>query len=138
MKRTDFKQKTAHWKIGLCTLALPMLAACISAPNQDWLELAPSQAASEDEVLNITGNVQRLGVEGGVFVIRDEHGRQYHPSNLPEAFRVHGLAVQAQAHHSRDRASIGMVGPMVELLRIKRHDDHDQRGWGAQHGHEGQ
>lgn len=123
MKPTSGKQKAAYWKISFLALTLPMLAACVgqgTPPSQAWLELPPSNAAGAAEVLNITGTVLHLDVEGGVFVIRDAQGTQYNPSNLPEAFRVDGLEVQAQAYRSRDMASIGMVGPMVELLRIKR------------------
>jgi hypothetical protein len=55
-----------------------------------------------------------------LFVIRDVHGAQYNPLNLPQAFRVEGIVVEVDARRSANVASIGMVGPVIELLRIRR------------------
>jgi hypothetical protein len=52
-------------------------------------------------------------------VIRDAGGTQYNPTNLPEPFQVDGKAVEAEARRRDDMASIGMVGPIVELIRIR-------------------
>ncbi|MGH8646061.1 MAG: META domain-containing protein [Gammaproteobacteria bacterium] len=83
------------------------------------MDLAPQSAGSEP-VLHITGTVQRLDLEGGLVVIRDAEGTQYNPINLPEAFRVEGMAVEAEAQRRDDVASIGMIGPIIELLRVRK------------------
>jgi hypothetical protein len=63
--------------------------------------------------------VHYLDLEGGLFVIRDAQGVQYNPTNLPETFRRDGMLVEAEAQRRDDMASIGMVGSIVELLRIR-------------------
>jgi hypothetical protein len=55
-----------------------------------------------------------------LFVIRDAQGTQYNPLNLPPGFRVEGMIVEVDARRSANVASIGMVGPVIELLRIRR------------------
>lgn len=70
-------------------------------------------------VLTISGTVRYLQIEGGVYVIEDASGTRYHPTNLPESFRTDGQAVEAEGRRRDDMMSIGMVGPMVELVRIR-------------------
>ena len=55
-----------------------------------------------------------------MYVIRDAAGTSYNLTNLPSEFRVDGLAVEADATRRDDLVSIGMVGPMVDLLRIRK------------------
>lgn len=81
-----------------------------------WVELA---SEADGPTIRITGTVRREEVEGGVWVIRTEEGK-YQPMNLPPAFQVDGMAVEAVAVRRTDMVSIGMVGPLVELLRIRR------------------
>jgi hypothetical protein len=42
------------------------------------------------------------------------------PLNLPADFRVDGLAVEADTRRRDDVATIGLAGPVLELLRIRR------------------
>lgn len=87
--------------------------------GERWVELeTPSPDSGSVERIN--GTVHHLDVEGGLFVIRDAEGTQYHPTNLPEAFRQEGMAVEADARRRDDMMSIGMVGPMIELLRVRQ------------------
>lgn len=83
-----------------------------------WVELA---SEADGPTIRITGTVQRQEVEGGVWVIRTDQGT-YQPMNLPPAFQVDGMAVEAEAVRRTDMVSIGMVGPLVELLRIRQGD----------------
>jgi len=83
-----------------------------------WIELE-SGSGSTEPVVRVSGTVHHLDVEGGVFVIRDESGTQYNPVNLPAELQIEGLAVEADTRRADGVASIGMVGPMVELLRIR-------------------
>jgi hypothetical protein len=87
--------------------------------GKDWVELRPEGTGS-GPTFRVTGTVHRLELEGGLFVIRDGEGTQYNPVNLPQSFRVDGIAVEADARRGDGVASIGMVGPIVELLRIRR------------------
>ena len=97
-----------------------LLASC-SRTREAWVELQTEPRNTP--TLSINGTVQHLQLEGGLYVIRDAQGTQYNPTNLPQSFRVAGIAVEAVARRRDDVASIGMVGPMVELLRIRRRGD---------------
>ncbi len=44
---------------------------------------------------------------------------QHHRIDLPEVFRVDGLAIEADAKCGDDVVPVGMVGPLVELLNLK-------------------
>lgn len=99
-------------------VVMPLLS-CTSSRDAAWVELNPAPAAS-GETLHIKGTVRHLDLEGGLFVIRDAAGTQYDPTNLPESFRKDGMSVEAEARRRDDLVSIGMVGPIVELVRIRQ------------------
>ncbi len=112
-------------RVRVCTLGVVLvpvtaliLASCGGGKENGWVELKPDPAGAGAPI-HITGTVHHLDLEGGVFVIRDASGTQYNPVNLPDAFRVDGMSVEADALRRDDMASIGMVGPLVELLRIR-------------------
>jgi hypothetical protein len=98
-----------------CVAAL--LAAC-AGPG--WVDLEAPAATQAGPEFRLAGRIQYLDLEGGLFVIRAEDGTQYNPLNLPADFRIDGLAVEADARRRDDVATIGMVGPVLELLRIRR------------------
>lgn len=102
----------------LAGLALLVLPSCAGTARNGWVELKPEPAGS-GPTFRIAGTVRHLNLEGGSFVIRDAEGTQWNPINLPQDFWVDGLAVEADARRRDDMASIGMVGPLVELLRIR-------------------
>ena len=107
------------WRIVLVAAAMTIFTSCAGMGGERWVELetpSPDPGAVE----RIAGTVHHLDVEGGLFVIRDAAGTQYHPTNLPEAFRHEGMAVEADARRRDDMMSIGMVGPMIELLRVRQ------------------
>jgi len=103
-------------------LATLTLAACAGASAGGgagrWTELEP-ESGNDGEVLEVAGTVHQLDIEGGVFVIENAEGTRFNPTNLPEAFKVEGKAVEAEARRRDDVMSLGMVGPIVELLRIR-------------------
>lgn len=96
-----------------------MFASCASTGEDAWVNLRPDPSGS-GPTDQISGTIRYLDLEGGLYVIQDAEGTSYNPMNLPEAFRVEGMAVEAEARRRDDIASIGMVGPVVELLRIRR------------------
>ena len=61
----------------------------------------------------------RSDLEGGLYLIRSTEGKNYHPANLPDAFRTDGRATEAAAQRGDDSVSIGMVGVIVDLVRIQ-------------------
>jgi hypothetical protein len=80
----------------------------------------PPPPRDSDELINIVGNVHHLDLEGGVYVIRTEDGAQYRPIELPEEFRVDGLAVEASAKRRDDVLTVDMAGQAIELLDIRK------------------
>ena len=103
--------------LGAVQVALLLgLAAC--GGESDWV--VPTQ--DEEKVgatVQITGTVQYYEMEGGFYAIRGDDEVTYDPTNLPAAFRKDGLAVEAVAHLRDGVTSFHMVGPIVELKRIR-------------------
>lgn len=92
-------------------------AAC-TAGGGDWDVLMPDLEGVD--VTRVSGTVAHLDLEGGVFVIRAEDGTSYDPTNLPEGYRVDGTPVEADVLVRDDVASIRMVGPVVNIVRLRR------------------
>lgn len=101
-------------------IALAVLS-CASSSN-DWIEQTPEPDVTTPSFL-FAGTVQYVDVEGGVFVIRGADGTQYNPINLPESFKVHDMNVEVEVRRRDDLVSIAMVGPLVEVLRIRARPD---------------
>jgi hypothetical protein len=93
------------------------MSGCASGSGDAWTQVAPSAAGIE--LLQISGTVERLDLEGGVWVIRDEAGTRFNPVQLPDAFRSAGLRVEVEARRRDDLFSVGMVGPIIEVIRIR-------------------
>jgi hypothetical protein len=107
------------WPVILVVVAAFALSTCASGGQAAWVQLTPESVGS-GPTLRITGTVQHLDLEGGIFVLRTTDGTRYSPTNLPEAFRVDGLRVEADARRREHMVSIGMAGELVELLRIRK------------------
>jgi heat shock protein HslJ len=86
--------------------------------GNEYVELEP-ESGDSGTMLHISGTVRHIELEGGLFVIEDADGTRYNPTNLPETFRVDGKVVEADARRRDDMVSIGQVGPIVELVRIR-------------------
>jgi hypothetical protein len=102
---------------GLLLGGLLLWSGC-AAGTGGWQTLAPAPAASA--LLHITGTIQFLDLEGGMFVIRDAQGTRFSPTNLPRDFRADGVNVEVEARRRDDLVSVGMTGPLVEIVRIRR------------------
>jgi heat shock protein HslJ len=103
------------------TLTL-FLAACASGgagrePNP-WEELGHGEESGP--VFHLGGTVRHVELEGGLFVIDAADGTRYVPTNLPADYQLDGLALEAEARRRDDMASIAMVAPLVELVRIRK------------------
>ena len=101
--------------LGLLTL---LVAACASSGSSGWIELKTESGAGP--TLKLAGTVHRLDVEGGVWVIRDAQGTNYQPTNLPDAFRTEGMSVETEARRRDNLVSIGMVGTLIDVVRIRQ------------------
>lgn len=98
-----------------------LLVACAPSSGSRWVELRPVPSGGAP-LIHIVGTVQHLDLEGGFYLLRDGEGNRYNPLNLPEQFRLDGMPIEAEARPRNDVSSIGMVGAVVELVRIRRRD----------------
>ena len=92
----------------------------VMAIHDTGAAVAPAARAPRDDVIHLTGTVEKQAVEGGVYVIRAADGTQYRPIELPAKFRVEGLQVEVEAKRRDDVLTKGMAGQSIELLDIRR------------------
>jgi hypothetical protein len=76
--------------------------------------------APPGDILEITGTVRYVSVEGGFYGIIGEGGEKYDPMNLSQEFAVDGLRVKVQAHIMRGIASIRMWGKIIKIIKIEK------------------
>ncbi len=102
----------------IAIVALLAASACGPARNgTEWDVLMPE--AESAETTRISGSVAYVELEGGLYVLRSADGTTYNPNNLPESYRVDGTAVDADVVVRDDIASIAMVGPIIDIVRIR-------------------
>jgi hypothetical protein len=71
-----------------------------------------------DSIVQGTGTVRFLEVEGGCWGIRADEGRNLEPVDLPDGFRQDGLRVRFVAK-AVPLVSACMIGSIVEILEIE-------------------
>lgn len=74
---------------------------------------------SGQPLLDVTGTVRFIELEGGFFGIVADDGTQYEPIDLPERYRQNGLRVHLLARVRDDYASIFMWGTIIEVVSIE-------------------
>ena len=77
---------------------------------------APSSARS-GESAEVEGIVRHVAVEGGCWTIETAQGR-VQPVELPERFRVDGMAVRVTLRDAPDVMSVCQLGPLKHLEAI--------------------
>ncbi len=97
--------------------AEPQVQAAAMPEAPGWIELSSAAVTSP---LRLSGTIRHVDLEGGLYVIRVADGTQYNPLNLPDELKADGLAIEAEARRRDDTMSIGMIGTIVELLRIRK------------------
>ena len=86
-----------------------------------------SVKSRENEIVRIQGKgtIKHVNVEGGFYGIVGDDGRNYDPLNLPQEFKVDGLAVRftaerGQAIMTDSIATFHMWGYIVRLVSIQK------------------
>jgi hypothetical protein len=74
----------------------------------------------QGDIVSGTGTIEYFLEEGGFFAIRGSDKVVYDPRNLPLEFQETGLIVTFQVRVIPDAMGTHMVGPIVEVLEIKR------------------
>ena len=82
--------------------------------------LEPDSVERDGAEVQGTGMVRWYDLEGGFHAIRGDDGVTYDPINLPEQFANDGLRVWFKGAIRDDMGSFHMVGPMVQLVEIRR------------------
>lgn len=67
-----------------------------------------------------TGTISYYALEGGFWAIRGDDSVTYDPINLEKSYWTSGLRIRFRALLRKDLGGFHMVGPIVELLEIKR------------------
>jgi len=98
-------------RLSLFLATLLLLAACgCQEPN----------APAGRDVVTVTGTVRYETLEGGFWAVHGDDGKTYDPLHgLAPEFQKDGLRVWMQARLRPDLAGVHMVGPIVEVIRIK-------------------
>lgn len=89
----------------LILLALIALSGCIS---------------TNTEVVEGTGAITYLALEGGFYGIVADDGERYDPINLPSEFKEDGLRVKFKGKMRDDLYSFHMWGNLIELINIEK------------------
>lgn len=71
-------------------------------------------------LVEIEGIIRYHELEGGFFALQSRDGETYNPTNLPEEFRQDGLPVSAKVRIRGDMMGIHQVGPLVEIVDIRK------------------
>lgn len=79
-----------------------------------------TQRNSQGDLVEGTGTVNYVELEGGFYGIVDDDGRQFDPMDLDESLKEDGLRVRFRARTIEDVASIHMWGTVVEIIAIER------------------
>ena len=83
-------------------------------PLQSW---SGGPALDLDQAVNTNGTIRFVAIEGGCWAIRTPQG-DYEPANLPQNFRINGLAVHATLRGTQ-AGSFCMIAPVVSLDSIR-------------------
>lgn len=100
------------WALRTCLITATILSAACSSPTAP--QLPPG-------AIQVTGTVRYFTLEGGFWAVRGDDGVTYDPMNgLGSEFQRENLRVTLIAKVRNDMGGIHMVGPIVEVLSIKR------------------
>jgi hypothetical protein len=108
-------------KTVLSTLLLMMLllAGCRTMAGSGGPPLPPPPpSATGEKLLEFTGTVVFIPLEGGFYGIVGEDGRRYDPLNLADSLQKDGLKVRVKARPVEHGASFHMWGQRIEIVEI--------------------
>jgi hypothetical protein len=119
-----------HRYIVTLPIAALVLAAAACSPDgaprrgpvasENPAQPAEAIRPADREPVQFAGTIHHLPQEGGVYVIRTADGTQYRPSELPEEYRVEGLAVEVKGLRHDDVLTRDMAGQEVDLIEIRK------------------
>ena len=78
-----------------------------------------SDNTMDETVIETTGTVTYVNLEGGFYGIVGEDGTRYDPVNLDERYKEDGLRIRFRAEKQEDVAGIRMWGEIVQIHEIE-------------------
>jgi hypothetical protein len=81
----------------------------------------------KQKVIEGTGTIRYVDIEGGFYEISADNGETYDPTNLPQEYAKDGLRVKFTAKYLKDAVGIHMSGKIVEILTIERIEENIQQ-----------
>ncbi len=102
-------------KLALVLLSSIFLTGC-STPAHTADQ--PAQEKTRQGMIEFTGTVVYVPIEGGFYGIVAEDGTQYDPKNLPGNMMRDGLKVRVQAQPVHGAVGFHMWGQIVEIINI--------------------
>ena len=78
-----------------------------------------SCSSTEPELIDTTGTVKYISLEGGFYGIITDNGKSLDPINLPKEFQVDGKRVFVKYHSKKEGADFHMWGVIIEIIEIK-------------------
>jgi hypothetical protein len=82
---------------------------------------AASCSQASADVIQVDGTIRYYTIEGGFWAVRGDDSTTYDPvGGLPTAFQQAGLRVVLQARIRSDLGGFHMVGPIVDIVAIRR------------------
>jgi len=74
---------------------------------------------TDPDVIQGTGTVTYVDLEGGFYGIVADDGKRYDPLNLEPGHRVNGKRVRFEGRLQRDRMTTRQWGQVLELSRVE-------------------
>jgi hypothetical protein len=74
----------------------------------------------EDNIIQDTGIIKYVDLEGGFYGIITDKQEQYTPINLPEEFRQDTIRIEFKAIYVKNQSSFHMWGKLIYILEIER------------------
>ncbi len=102
-------------KLAFGLLIMMLVAACFTPGHSG--EPGPAKDSAQG-ILEFSGTVVYVPLEGGFYGILDPAGKRYDPRNLPEKMRQDGLSVQVKVRPLPNAVGFHMWGTIVEILEI--------------------
>lgn len=84
------------------------------------LACSSTQRNGDGELVEGTGTVQYVELEGGFYGIVGDDGKNYDPRDLDDSFKEDGLRIHFRARTVDDAVSIRMWGTIVSIISIER------------------
>ena len=74
----------------------------------------------EENILQDTGVIKYVDLEGGFYGIITDTQEQYKPINLPEGFKQDNIRIEFKAIHAKNPSSVHMWGKVIYILEIEQ------------------